>query len=261
MRTRRSVIFCIVVIAGVGALYARKNKEDWLDKTFNKWNEKQVRTVLQDSPWSRHKDYKGQVGKYSSTGQLSGAEHGEDGGAVGAGGGTLGVDVPTFTFTATFFTSLPVREAYVRMFQIENHYDSMSAAKQQAFNQSQVVNSLLHGDVSQEVIVNLTYHTNDPNAVRDMNQWFNTQTADTLNQNAYLYTPAGQISLEKYEPPSATHGMGARFIFPRQFKGEPILSSASGRLRFQLSWAPGANQTVYIDFKPEEMMYQGQLSY
>ena len=250
MRTRRIALAVALIAAAAGALYAKK-KENWIDQPFTKWSVKDVRTILGKSPWAETKAFRGVV-----TG-----EHGSfNPNATGTGGGTLGVDVPNFEFTAVFFTALPVREAYVRMFQIENHYDTLPAAKQQAFNRVPTIDALLHGDVSKEIIVNLTFHCNDPIAMRDLTQWFNTQTVDTLKQNAYLYANSTQLQLMKYESPSQAHGI-ARFIFPRQQNGEPVLSSPSGKLRFQLSYVPGPNQQVYIDFRPENMVYDGKLAY
>lgn len=252
MRTRRFIVALALLAAATTIVYARKNNDQWLQESFNKWSVKDVRTILGNSAWAKAKGFRGVV-----TG-----EHGNfNPGARGTGGGTLGTDIPNFEFRVVFFSSLPVRQAYVRMFQIENHYDSLSPAKQKAFNQNPTVDSLLHGDVSQEVMVNMSYHCNDPIAMRNMNQWFNTQTMKTLGQNVYLYANKTQVQLEKYIPPSQSHGMGARFIFPRQVNGEPILSSPSGKLRFQISYVPGPNQMVYLEFKPEDMVFQGKLSY
>ncbi len=282
MRTRRVVVALALIVAAAGALYA-KNKEKWLDEAFTKWNAQQVRTILDKSPWSQAKGYRGQSSGQHGSSRNMGAAGGQEnsavmGGGVGSvsaassggaqrspqsgpptAGETAGTDVPNYEFKAAFFSSLPVREAYVRLFQLENNYESMPDAKKQEFDQK--MDGLLHADVSQEVVINLVYHTNDPNAQRDMDQWFNTQTTDTLNQNAYLFTNAGQITLSKYLPPSQTQGFGARFIFPRLFKGEPIVPATGGKLRFQLSYQPQIGQTMYIDFKPEDMIYQGQLSY
>ena len=181
-------------------------------------------------------------------------------GISGTGGGTRGVDVPEFSFTARFFSAQPIREAYVRLFQLRTHYDELPADKQKEFDEK--MGGILRGDFSQEVLVTLTYHSTDPQSLRDMDQWFNTQTADTVKQNAYLYTPAGQIQLLKYRLAQPGSAMGAQFIFPRTFNGEPILQpGASGRVRFQLSWQPQINQTMYIDFKAEDMTYKDQLSY
>jgi len=251
MRSRRFLIACTAMILVAGMVYARKNDANWMDEPFTKWDQKQVNEVFNKSAWAQTKDFRGQVQ----------GEHGSTNTTMGPQGATLGTDVPQYSFTARFFSAQPIREAYVRMLQIMNHYDTLPADKQKAFDEK--VNGLLHADVSQEVTITLSFKTNDPIAQRDMNQWFDTQTTDTLNQNAYLFTPAGQITLLKYIPPKeGGGGLGARFIFPRLFKDEPILQpGATSKLRFQLSWQPQAGQTVYMDFKPEDMTYKGQFSY
>jgi hypothetical protein len=282
MRSHRFLIAGTAMILSIGMLCAGKKNENWMDKPYTKWDQKQVAELFNKSAWAQTKDFRGQVANISSSGAASAAQHGGDAGSIGTGGGgvgtpsassssapgvgvgaggtTPGVDVPEFSFTARLFSAQPIREAYVRMLQIMNHYDAMPADKQHAFDQK--ANGYLHVDVSQKVVVTLYYHTNDANALRDMEQWFNTQTTETLKQNAYLFSPiAGQLELLKYFPPNQGGGLGAQFIFPRIFKGEPILQPGAGKMRFQLSYQPQINQTMYIDFDPKEMMYKDQLSY
>jgi hypothetical protein len=249
MRSRRFLIAGTAMIISVGMLHARKKHENWIDEPFTKWTQKQVADLFNKSAWAQTKEFRGQVQ----------GEHGRTTGTTGVPGTTLGVDVPTFNFTARLFSAQPIREAYVRMLQLKINYDQLPADKQHAFDQK--MDGLLHFDVSQEVIVTLSYQTNDPIAQRDMNQWFDTQTAATLSQNAYLYTPAGQIELLKYRPPQGGGTLGAQFIFPRIFKGEPILQPGAGKMRFQISYQPQIGQTMYIDFDPKEMTYKGQFSY
>ncbi|HEV2233333.1 MAG TPA: hypothetical protein VGV68_08010 [Terriglobia bacterium] len=263
MRSRHYVIACTTMILCAWTLYARNKKSSWMDEAFTQWDQKQVNLVFNNSAWAQTKEFRGQAsGEHGTVTDRGSTASATNGGVTGVGGGTLGVDNPEYSFTARFFSAQPIREAYVRMLQIMNKYDTLPAERQKEFDQK--VDGLLHADVSQEVTVTLSYHTNDPNAQRDMNQWFNTQTTDTLKQNAYLYTPgAGQITLLKYIPPQGGGGgLGARFIFPRTLNGEPILQpGAAGRLRFQLSWQPQIGQIMYIDFKPEGMTYKGQFSY
>jgi len=260
MRSRLFLIAGTAMILSIGMLYAGKKNENWLDKPFTKWDQKQASELFNKSGWAQTKDFRGQAMGMHGTKTDVGGNPVTNGAVTGTSGGTLGVDVPEFSFTARFFSAQPIREAYVRMLQLQTHYDQMPADKQKEFDQK--VGGLVNANFSQEVLVTLAYHTNDPNSQRDMNQWFNTQTAETLNQNAYLYTPAGQIQLLKYRPPQGNSVLGAQFIFPRTFNGEPILHpGATGRVRFQLSWQPQINQTMYIDFKPEEMTYKGELSY
>jgi len=269
MRRRRFLIAGAAIILSLGMLYAGKKNEKWMDKPFTKWDQKEVAELFNKSAWAVVKAFRGQVANISSSGAASAGEHGTvstlgSGGAAnstyGTGGGTKGVDVPEFTFTARLFSAQPMREAYVRMLQIMNNYDALPPAKQQAFDQK--VAGILHYDASQKVVVMLAYQTNDPNSKRDMDQWFNTQTTDTLKQNAYLFSPsAGQMELVSYFPPSQNGGLGAQFVFPRMFKGEPILQPGAGKMRFQLSYQPQIGQVMYIDFDPKQMTYKDQFSY
>lgn len=261
MRSRRFLIAGAAMILSIGMLYAGKKHENWIDEPYTKWDQKQVQEIFNNSAWAVTKDFRGQTTGQHGTVTDMGATAASNGAVTGTSGGTLGVDVPQFSFTARLFSAQPVREAFVRMQQLMGKYDEMSADRQHAFDQK--ANEYLHLDVSQKIVVLLAYHTNDPNSMRDMNQWFNTQTTDTLKQNAYLYSPiAGQLELEKYFPPSQNGGNGAQFIFPRIFKGEPVLQPGTEKkMRFQLSYQPQINQMMYIDFDPRQMMYKDKLEY
>ena len=260
MRSRRFLIAGTLMVLSAAIVFAGKKNANWIDEPFTKWDQKQAAELFSKSAWVQSKSFRGQASGQHGTVADPGGGQATNGAVTGTSGGTLGVDVPEYTFTARFFSAEPVREAYVRMLQLQTHYDQMPADKQKEFDQK--MGGILHADFSQEVLVTLTYHSNDPQTQRDMNQWFATQTADTLKQNAYLYTPAGQIELLKYRAAQPGSALGAQFIFPRTFNGEPILQpGASGRVRFQLSWQPQINQTMYIDFKAEDMTYKDQLSY
>jgi hypothetical protein len=289
MRSHRFLIAGMAMIISLGMLYAGKKHENWMDEPYTKWDQKQVAELFNKSAWAQAKTFRGQVngphgtkgdvGSQTSTGAIGtggagvGNPSASDSGSGNPGGGssanagglgtstpTGGVDVPEFTFTARLFSAQPIRDAYVRMLQILNHYDGLSPDKQHAFDQR--AEGILHADVSQQVVVALSYQTNDPNSKRDMDQWFNTQTLDTLKQNAYLFSPiAGQLELLHYKSPAQSGGLGAEFVFPRNFKGEPILQPGAGKMRFQLSYQPQINQTMYIDFDPKQMTYKDQFSY
>ena len=260
MRQRGFLIAGAAIILSIGMLYAGKKNENWMDKPYTQWDQKQVAELFNKSSWAVSKSFRGQATGMHGTASDMGGGPATNGAVTGTGGGTLGVDVPEFTFTARLFSAQPVREAYVRMLQIMNNYDKLPPDRQKALDQK--VDGMLHFDVSQKVVIMLAYQTNDPNSKRDMDQWFNTQTTATLMQNAYLFSPtAGQLELVQYFPPSQNGGLGAQFIFPRNFKGEPILQPGAGKLRFQLSYQPQIGQIMYIDFDPKDMTYKDQLAY
>ena len=291
MRSRGFFVAGVAMIFSIGMLHAGQKNENWLDEPYTKWDQKEVSELFNNSAWAQAKTFRGQVANISRTGAAHAGQHGTvadmgagpnttgsigtggagpsassssqgrrggGGGTGGTGKGTEGVDVPEFIFTARLFSAQPIRDAYVRMLQIMNHYDGLPPDKQHAFDQQ--LDRFLHADFSQQVVIALTYQTNDPIARENMNKWFNTQTTDTLKQNAYLFSPiAGQLELLKYFP--AQGGLGAEFVFLRNFKGEPILQPGAGKMRFQLTYQPQIHQIMYIDFDPKQMTYKDQFSY
>jgi hypothetical protein len=288
MRSHLFFIAGTALILSIGMLYAGQKNENWMDKPYTQWDQKEVAELFNKSAWAQTKSFRGQAANISRTGAARAGQHGTvtdigaggnttasmgtgraganappasrsgSGGGARSGSTTEGVDVQEFSFTVRLFSAQPIRDAYVRMLQIMNHYDGLPAAQQQAFDHQ--MDGFLHADFSQQVVITLSYQTNDPIAQQNMNKWFNTQTTDTLKQNVYLFSPiAGQLELRKYFPNQG--GLGAEFVFPRIFNGEPILQPGAGKMRFQLSYQPQIHQIMYIDFDPKEMTYKDQFSY
>ncbi len=224
------ILFC------AGLIFAK----DFWENPFDKWSQKDVVKMISDSPWA------------SSQTVTSGAPSRE---------GTKGGETETYyKFTARLFSALPIREAYVRMSRIMNKYDDMSAEQRQQFDAR--FNKPLTLDFSDTVVVVMEYTStpNDTNFTRDMKNFLDQATADTLKQNIYLITKGnGRVDLKEYYPPGKMVP-GATFVFPRKVDGKEIVSAGDKELRFQVGWMPTVN-SVYVDFKPQKMTYKGQLSY
>jgi len=285
MRSRGFLVGGMAMILSIVMLYAQKKNENWMDEPYTKWDQKEVSELFNKSAWAAAKSFRGQAANISRAGAARLGQHGtvtnmgaggnttgsfgtgeasasassgRRGGGPGTGSPTEGVDVQEFSFTARLFSAQPIRDAYVRMLQIMNHYDGLPPDRQHAFDQQ--LDRFLHADFSQNVVIALSYQCNDPVAQLNLDKWFNSQTTDTLNQNAYLFSPiAGQLELFKYFPNQG--GLGAEFVFPRLYKGEPILRPGAGTLRFQLNHPPLIHQLMYIDFDSKQMTYKGQFSY
>ena len=90
----------------------------WNKKDYRDWSANECRRILTNSPWTK---------TYSSS-------------AMQMPSGAEGSAVPgrqplmTIQYTAQFFSALPVREAQVRMGQIQAHYERMTPAQQRAFD-------------------------------------------------------------------------------------------------------------------------------
>ena len=288
MRSRGFLVGGMAMILSAGMLCAQKITENWIDKPYTQWDQEQVSELFNRSAWAQAKSFRGQGANVSRAGAARLGQHGTvtnmgaggnttssfgtgrggantssgsgsgSSGGGGTGAATEGTDMQEFSFTARLFSAQPIRDAYVRMLQIMNHYDGLPPDRQHAFDQQ--LDRFLHADFSQNVVITLSYHCNDPVAQLNLDKWFNSQTTDTLKQNAYLFSPiAGQLELFKYFPQQG--GLGAEFVFPRLFKGEPILQPGAGNLRFQLSHPPLIHQLMYIDFDSKQMTYKNQFSY
>lgn len=213
------------------------SKDSW-DEPFGNWTRNQVVKMLNDSPWAQTQVYSTELG--------------------GQGPGIEGEKEIHNSFTVRLFSALPVREAYVRMLQIMNNYDSLPAERREAFDSR--VNGLLRVDVHDEVVIAVAFASNNSDASFNLKRFFDSASAQTLNQLAYLYSPRlGRLDLLKYFPPGQ-EGIGARFIFPRIVNGQPVLQSGDKEMRFEL-FVPPINQRVLIGFKVSKLVYKGEMTY
>ena len=90
-------------------------------------------------------------------------------------------------------------------------------------------------DVSQRVIVALEFSTNDPQVSRNVMDFLHTATRDSFKQTAYLVSQRlGRVDLAEYYLPSAD-GTGAKFIFPRVFNGQPVVSPDDKDVRVDIN--------------------------
>ena len=214
--------------------------EDFWQHPFEKWNREQVLRMLSDSPWAQSETFTRTIDEKDA--------------------GFRGEKELFWRFNIRFFSARPVREAYVRMAQLMNKYDEMSAEQQQEFDKR--FQHALSLDVADRVIVSIDYESNNPDAIREYRQMFEQLTAERLKQSVYLITRRlGRVELKEYFPPSSD-GTGAKFIFPRTINGQPIFTAEDKEIRFDFELPrPTSNFHISLPFKSAKMTYRGVLSY
>lgn len=140
MRLRRPLFCCMALIVWIAVPLATKEaREPWTKQPFESWTQADTAKVLNDSPWV-------QVQTISSESP----------------GGNLGVNEAHYQFTVRLFSAAPVRQAYVRMLEIMNKYDTLAPERRREFDSR--VKGLLTVDVSDQVVVALTFASNDAQA-------------------------------------------------------------------------------------------------
>ncbi len=231
--------FCYIVVSGALIAGVCVAKDFW-QQSFEKWNTKQVVTMLGDSPWAK-----------SQTAAIP---------IPGINSGAYGEKELYVTLTARFFSALPVRQAYVRMMELQNHYDDMQAGEREEF--AKRFTRALKLDVSDRVIVAAEFASNLPDWNRDAKQYFEANSAQTLKQNVYLIVPRiGRVQMVEYYPPS-NDGTGAKFVFPRFVDGQPILTPGDKEASIEYFFSSASfSDKFLIRFKVDQMSYQGNLSY
>lgn len=232
----------------IGVL-AQKQPKAWGD-----WSQKDAQKILNDSPW-------GQTQTDTDTSQMffsptsdpnrSGRTTSNDSDRLNQGATNQAVNL---NFHVRFFTAKPIRQALVRM--IETAQSNLSKEQIAGLNQFASLTS------NELVIVAVAFDATDQRFSAPVMQAFGSATTDTLKNDVYLQLKDGKrVFLSEYVAPGKDN-FGARFIFPRQVDGQPLLNKDSGEVRFYAEYKTGKN-AFKIDrrFKVADMIYDGQLEY
>lgn len=230
---RKTILTAITATLALGTLALAK---DFWEKPFTEWKRDQVLKMLNDSPWA------GEVVAAFSLG--------------GKDSGISGEKEIYISYTIRFFSALPVRQAYVRMMQIINDYDKMDSGQRSQFDQR--FSRALNMDTSGQIIVAMEFGSNVRQLNMQIETFLKTTRSEFLKQRAYLISDRlGRVQMLEYYPPSPD-GTGAKFIFPRQVKGQPVISTDDKEIKFEIV-LPDLGDKVLFRKKVDKMVYNGQL--
>jgi len=235
----RKLIFGIMAIVCLAAL-ATAGGDPWKSKPFPQWDEKDIRKILTDSPWSKVI----QVPAAWSTGGDAGGvpdpatpsaiqEHSPDGGIMGQRGGAAAPaapQVPQATFVVRWVSARTVREAVLR--------SAVLAARMK--EEDAEIQAALPVEVYQVMIVG-----------QDMKPF---QGADekSLLEKTYLLTKKRKqkiaaVGAEYQRGPDGKTVQAIAFAFPRKMaSGEETIGSDEKNVEFYCSVA-GANIRASFD--------------
>ena len=195
--------------------------------------------VLNSSPWARQETY---------TRVIS-----------GVGSGVSGEKEIFNTFYVRFFSARPIREALMRIQQIQYGYDDLEPAGKLRFDEYAATDLLPEFD--EWIVVAVSFRSNDPNEESDVRRFFERQNPETLRNKAFLSTEEfSQVPIHTYFPPR-DEGMGAKFIFPRRVEGTPLVSPASRFIAFELLDVPAASPRLRARFSVKDMVVNGRVIY
>ena len=206
----------------------------WKVKSYKEWSEKECREMLEHSPWSRDFTQTDVVIMGTSDSTLSDSKQ------------------PYQKYQVQFRSAMPVRQAIIRMAQIVQKYDALKPEQKKQFDQQ--AESFLAQDLSQMVIVYVTWATNMPTLNLELANEWKSQTTESLKNRVYLYGSKGdKVPLKQFVAPQGAE-RSFQFIFPRNYRGKEILGPEDKSLNLEFVG-------IYMEFKTDKMQIDGKVVY
>jgi hypothetical protein len=255
----RKLIICSILVLLAGIAYAVD--EIWTKKDYTQWSLKECTEMLEKSPWSRVLRLTNVVIKSSeennamaSQGDISARKvqpsaepsHGAS-------------QQPYILYTAQFRSAQPIRKALVRQMQLDQKYDKLAPQQKQEFDKK--AQQFLSTDLSQMIVVGVTYSTNHAPYDLDLVHHWQSQTADSLKNSVHLIRDKGdKIPLIGYAPMQR----GFQLIFPRKIEGQEVLTAQDKFIKLEFPYpAVGGmgDERAFFEFDVNKMVIQDKIVY
>lgn len=232
-RKKRTILAASLLLAvSVIVTTGRAQKDDWQSKPYQQWTKKDVQNILGDSPWAKTTAQSGSIVNFNN----------------GAG------DTPTpdKVYTLRLRSALPIRQALLRLRQINEKYDEMSDKKKAEFDEKNkpLVECPACAD---NYVLSLIPPASAQTRV---------QMLDRLKLYVQLMDDRGQRrELVHFIPPKAA-GQEIIFFFSKfDEKGQPLITPSSKRLVFTIDTSViGLDATIRrFEFDVSKMIVNGQV--
>ena len=246
MRSKIPFFFLAALLGSVAAGHAG---EFWQEKDYRQWSKKECRKLLENSPWAKRYALGRVILEQIQPRQQESAERARE-------------THPYTEYQVRFLSALPIRQALVRLAQINADYDKMAPEQQQAFDQQTA--GLLNAQFADTVMLVVTYGSNVDVYDKPLARYWQHQTTETLKNFVFLAgRPGEKVPLLRYTVAGGA-GREFRLIFPREYEGRPLLGPAGKTLQLEflhpsIRGQPGVR--VLIEFKVKKMLMQGAVVY
>ena len=213
---------------------------------WTEWSKKDAEKLLTDSPWA-HIQVDTNISEmfYQPTSPNRNAPNSNQRASEGAVNQEMKV-----TYHIRFFSARPVRQALVRLYQIQEKLDAESEKGLRTWAEL---------ESKESIILTVTFESTDGRFSGKAMQAFNSAVTAVLKNKTYLERNDGaRLFLNEYVPPGRD-GFGARFIFHRSVDGKPFITSDTKDIRFFSEYSESLK--LNMKFKVAEMIYNGMLEY
>jgi len=241
---RKFVVWLLIaLLCGVGAA---QSKDFWQTKDYRQWNEKECKKMLEDSPWAQ--DYTFTRTIIEPLQRATGERAGES--------------KPQMSYLAQFRSALPIRQALIRLQQINNKYDQLAPEQKQEFDRRAA--KLLNADFAEVIAVHIKYGSNVAIYDREMASHWHAQTTEKLKNSAFLIGARGRkIPPQRF---NVTTGAGREFTlyFSREYEGQPLVGPQDKTIKLEFMHPRISDQSesrVLLEFKADKMIISNAAVY
>ena len=231
---RPVVLFLTICLMAAGSVVGQKKLKPWKE-----WSKQDAQKILNDSPWAHL-----QVDQdFQEASPLTRPPDPSIDTRLRQNDG--------MTHGIRFFSARPVRQAFVRMIQLQK--------KDLPPETTSRLNTFAEVASEDSIIIAVTTENPDANMLGKAMQIIRNATTAHIKIGTFLERNDGKrIFLEEYIPPGGD-GFGARFIFPRIVDGKPFLSPEHSSVRFVSTLDPLIK--LSMTYKVKDMMLDGKLEY
>ncbi|PWT87441.1 MAG: hypothetical protein C5B55_14770 [Blastocatellia bacterium] len=203
-------------------------------KPFEQWSKTEAEKVLNDSNWTMKQELRLRFDKEVQ--KAAGSYSGVSGSAAAQSQTEVTSDLPVdFIFTLRLRSALPIRQAIVRLRNLETDIEKMNQSQMAAFDKQS--KGLLECPACQNnyVVTLSSKSTNSPGADAVFNLFKGAQQAD-LERYIFLTNDRGERRPLIHFVPPKVPGDEATFFFPRlDDRGQPLLTETNKQLVVNLN--------------------------
>ncbi len=248
-----------LLIAIAGLTIVAWGQDVWTSKPFREWSRSEAEKILNDSPWASQQEVRIRFDKEAQ--KAAGSYSGVSSASAAQSQMEVSRDLPVdFIFTLRLRSALPVRQALVRLRQLQTGIEKLGPRELAAFD-AQTKGLLDCPACAGNYVVTLSSKSkNSPGADAVYAAFKGGQLAD-LQRYVYLANERGdRRSLVHFVPPKVP-GDEATFFFPRlDEKGSPLLAPENKVLLVNLT-DNQANSITNFKMDVSKLMVNGKVEF
>ncbi len=242
----RLILVCLATLLLANVALAQKQKP------WTEWTKKDIEKTLNDSAWGQTQTEGSESSSSDSSGAITQVAAPRAADRQLSRTGETGEAKPSTVvkYHVRFLSAKPVRAAFARMVMLSKQQpDDALAGQLQAF---------IDRDFADYIVVSVGIEVADQKMAPPLMRAFTNAAVEELKKTVYLERKDGKkLFLMDYRAP-VEDGMGAKFVFPRTFEGQPFLSE-DDTVRFVAQ----LNDKMKLNtrYKLSDMLYEGKLEY